>query len=214
MGMGEHGGAGPARSGIFEPFFTTKPPGQGTGLGLSLCRGIVEGHGGFIRVESRVGHGTVFAIDFPRGEPAGTVSEPAPGAAAAAPQRCTILVVDDEPDVGDLLAEVLRVDGHSVDVVASGTSALARVQHETYDVVFSDIKMPGLDGPALREVLELEHPGLARRMVFVTGDTMNPATREFIERTGIPSLSKPFTVEEVRRALRGLLARVGDPSAR
>jgi signal transduction histidine kinase/CheY-like chemotaxis protein len=186
---------------IFEPFFTTKPPGQGTGLGLSLCRGIVEGHGGLLRVGNRPGQGAVFAVELPRNVPA-TRPDSALVDAEASTQQCTVLVVDDEPDVGDLLADLLRMDGHQVDTVSSGKTALDRLRTQDYEVIFSDIRMPGLDGPALYAALEHDRPELARRVIFVTGDTMNPATAQLLARTGALVLSKPFALDEVRRVLR------------
>jgi two-component system NtrC family sensor kinase len=186
---------------IFEPFFTTKPPGQGTGLGLSLCRGIIEGHGGLIRVGSRPGQGAVFTLELPRNVPTGRADSVLADTDASLP-RCTILVVDDEPDVGELLADLLRMDGHQVDTVTGGAAALDRLREQDYDVIFSDIRMPRLDGPALYAAIEHDRPDLARRVIFVTGDTMNPATAELLARTGALVLSKPFALDEVQRVLR------------
>jgi signal transduction histidine kinase/CheY-like chemotaxis protein len=186
---------------IFEPFFTTKPPGQGTGLGLSLCRGIVEGHGGLIRVSSRPGQGAVFALELPRNMPVSRPDSVLVDADVTIPQR-TIFVVDDEPDVGDLLADLLRMDGHQVETATTGAAALERLRTRDFEVIFSDVRMPGVDGPALHAALELERPDLARRVIFVTGDTMNPATATLLARTGALVLSKPFALDEIRSVLR------------
>ena len=189
---------------IFEPFFTTKPPGEGTGLGLSLCRGIVEEHGGTLTVESRPGHGATF-----------TVALPATAVVAAAPldtaERTTpvspktILVVDDEPEIAATLVETLEHDGHKVDVAGDGVAALAQVQSVDYDLIFTDTKMPRMDGPAFYRELVRRRPAFARRVVFVTGDLMDRDKREWLESTGCLTLAKPFDVNDVRRAVQRLL---------
>ncbi len=164
------------RARIFEPFFTTKPVGQGTGLGLSLCRGIVESHGGSIEVESEVGKGTILTIMLPI-----TAPERAPEArvldpiASRLPKR--ILIVDDEPDVTDLLADILAGDGHQVDKAGNGAIALQKLMKTPYDVILSDLRMPELDGPGLHRVVQRRDAGLARRFVFISGDTRSRCRR-------------------------------------
>src|SRR6266403_3108095 len=104
------------RARVFDPFFTTKPEGEGTGLGLALARGIVEGHGGTIGVESPPGEGARFVIELPiETPPVSTNDEPEPFEAALPVPGKTILVVDDEPAVAALLAEALSRDGYKVD---------------------------------------------------------------------------------------------------
>lgn len=191
---------------IFEPFFTTKPLGQGTGLGLPLCQGIMESHGGLIRAESRPGHGAVFVVELPAGRP------PAVGTALDAPMDAppvkgqTILVVDDEQEVAAMLADFLALDGHRVDTVPNGRIALERLGAGAYDLIISDVRMPELDGPGLYREIRRRHPRLLSRFVFVTGDVLSPAVRELIERTRIPEISKPFDLAEIRQALRRVLA--------
>ncbi|PYM65878.1 MAG: hypothetical protein DMD79_03950 [Candidatus Rokuibacteriota bacterium] len=189
---------------LFEPFFTTKPPGQGTGLGLSLCRGIVEEHAGSITVESGVGQGARFRIELPVTAPEAEREEPAVARRAAVRGK-SILVVDDEADVAEVLAEILALDDHEVDVTLNGQVALDRILEKPYDLVFSDVRMPELDGPGLYQRLEELRHGLVRRFVFLTGDVLGPETRAFLERTGAPSVSKPFAASEIRRVLRRML---------
>jgi CheY-like chemotaxis protein len=189
---------------IFEPFFTTKPPGQGTGLGLSLCRGIIEGHGGVIRVEDTAGPGAVFVVELPIGVPVTRQAEARVAKAGTVVPTRSILVVDDDPDSAHLLVDLLREDGHHVDLATTGRSALARVRASSFDIIVSDVRMPELDGPGLYHQLALSRPGLEQRILFVTGDAINPATRDFLEATGVPSLQKPFTVDELRRAIEQL----------
>lgn len=190
---------------IFEPFFTTKPQGQGTGLGLSLCQGMIESHGGAIRVERRPGHGAVFVVELPVG--ALPAVEVAPPAAKGVPpvQGKVILVVDDEPEIAGVLAELLALDGHRVETAPNGLVALEKLRERPYDLVVSDLRMPELDGPGLWRELERQSPALLRRLIFVTGDVLSPETREFLDRTGAPTCHKPFALEEVRRVVQGIL---------
>jgi PAS domain S-box-containing protein len=188
------------RSRIFEPFFTTKPAGQGTGLGLSLCQGIVESHGGVIRVQSESGHGTTFRVELPMTRPHGEGDRHELATVPAISGK-TMLVVDDEPDVAGLLADILAVDGNSVDTADNGIAALDRLRERTYDVILSDVWMPQMDGPGLYREMERCHPDLVGRMVFLTGDTLGHDCRDFLTRTGARSVVKPFVAEDVRRAV-------------
>lgn len=191
---------------IFEPFFTTKPAGEGTGLGLSLCRGIIEEHGGTLTLESAPGQGATFVIELPLGEQATarTAVQATDALPPVRPKR--ILVVDDERDIADLLVEVIAAGGHQVDVAADGVEALEQIARHDYDLLLSDTKMPGLDGLGLYRELERRFPALSRRVVFLTGDVLDPAKREFLESTRAPFLMKPFEVSEVRRVVHRMLA--------
>lgn len=191
---------------LFEPFFTTKPPGQGTGLGLSLCHGIVHDHGGTITAANAPDGGAVFRIELP------VVSSPAAERppAAAEPLRVvgqSILVVDDEPEILEILSALLVVDGHRVAIASNGAIALRKLENETFDLIVSDIKMPELDGTDLyRHLQRAVHP-LASRFVFVTGDAIGEETRAFLRETGAVCLRKPFVFDEVRRVVSEALRR-------
>ena len=141
------------RSRIFDPFFTTKRAGSGTGIGLAVCRGIVEAHDGTIAIGTAPGGGASFVVTLPI---AGTLGagqpEEAPATVAAGlPGR--ILVVDDEEGIRAMLAEILIADGHVVEQAADGREALERLREAEYDLVISDLIMPRLDGPGLYEEL-------------------------------------------------------------
>ena len=190
---------------VFEPFFTTKPEGEGTGLGLALARGIVEGHGGTLSVESRPGEGARVLIELPVETPPVTNDESEPLEAALRVPGKSILVVDDEPAVAALLAEGLSRDGYKVDTAANGAVALEKLAAQTYDLIISDSGMPVLSGPELYREVERRDPHLARRFVFVTGDILNSRTRAFLARTGAPQLEKPFTLESLKLVVRRAL---------
>jgi len=195
------------RTRIFEPFFTTKAPGHGTGLGLALCRGIVEAHGGTIQMESRPGHGTVFRIELPLVTPPAAPPNGRTTASALSTEGKAILVVDDEPEeVAATLAEMLAEDGHQVETAPDGAIALRKLERRRYDLVLSDIRMPGLDGPGLYRALERRHPDLVRRFVFFTGDALSPETRQLVEETRTLAMSKPFDADAIRQVVRRALS--------
>jgi PAS domain S-box-containing protein len=193
------------RERIFEPFFTTKPPGIGTGLGLPICKGIIEGHGGSISVESQVGVGTVFRIKLPvEAVPVATLATPL--AEILRPvQDKAILIIDDEPGIVSALAYLLSRDGYHVDTASNGRLALEKLQRQVYDLILCDLRMPELDGPGLYRELEEHLPHLLRRIIFLTGDTLSSEARDFLEKVGVLRLNKPFRAAEVRRAVQQAL---------
>jgi nitrogen fixation negative regulator NifL len=184
---------------LFEPFFTTKPIGQGTGLGLPICRGIIEGHGGQLSVGGGTGRGATFRAVLPVGAPATTTPPSDDHGPVVTPRR--ILVVDDEREIAAVVSELLRRDGHDVTTAANGKEALAQLAKAPFDAVVSDIRMPHMDGPALWHAVKQQKPALADRFVFFTGDTLSATTAEFLARTAAPSLKKPFALRDVRLAL-------------
>lgn len=197
---------------IFEPFFTTKPPGEGTGLGLSLCRGIIEEHGGTIDVDSEPGRGTCFTIDVPIG--ARPIMPPGAEEAEALPAVTgkTMLVVDDEPDVAAVISEALERDGHHADVAPNGAVALEMLGRRAYDLILSDTKMPVMDGETFYTEIERRFPSFRQRIIFLTGDVLSHEKRDFLEHTGAPFLTKPCDLRDVRRLVRRVLAGQAGPS--
>jgi PAS domain S-box-containing protein len=187
------------RERIFEPFFTTKSPEIGTGLGLPICKGIIEAHGGTISVESQVGAGAMFRIELPaEAVPVSVLTTPMPEIPLPVKDRA-ILIVDDEPGIVNALAYLLRRDGYHVGTAGNGRLALAKLRERAYDLILCDLRMPELDGPGLYRELEEHLPHLLSRMIFLTGDTLSPEAREFLEKAGVARLNKPFRAAEVRR---------------
>jgi two-component system NtrC family sensor kinase len=186
---------------VFDPFFTTKPQGVGSGLGLSLCRTIVEGHGGTIQLHSQPEQGTTVHVMLPVGAPAPeAVPEPATPAPAGA-----ILLIDDEPGIAQGLRRLLQRSGHDVTLAANGHEGLAALSERAYDVVLCDMRMPDLDGPGFYRALERHHPHLRSRVIFLTGDVLSAEGQVFFAQSGRPRVIKPFKAAEVRRVIQQVL---------
>jgi CheY-like chemotaxis protein/anti-sigma regulatory factor (Ser/Thr protein kinase) len=185
------------RERIFDPFFTTKGP-QGTGLGLSMTYGILSRHGARITVESEEGRGSTFRITFARGAPAMTPpmavsDEPV----AVESLRC--LVVDDERAVATVLGDVLEASGHRVVVLTDGAEAIARVQREPFDVVFTDLAMPRVSGWDVAHAVKASAPGVPVFLVTGFGVELSAAERRA---HGVAEVfSKPLRIEDITRAV-------------
>jgi two-component system NtrC family sensor kinase len=187
---------------LFDPFFTTKEVGQGTGLGLSICYGILEEHRGRIFARNCLDGGAMFVVELPVVTAEKPVEQDLPvraaEARAGAPRTGNVLVVDDELTIIDILFQVLRADGHRVDTALSGNAALKKMEKERYDVIISDLKMPGMSGQDLYEEVRRRSPELASRIIFSTGDTVSEETRRFLESSGNMYVQKPFELDAMR----------------
>jgi len=192
---------------IFDPFFTTKEVGKGTGLGLTVAYAIVQEHGGRIRLESRPNVGASFYVELPI---SGGKLPPRPPTRVAlddvAVAGASILVVEDETKLASAVVDALRDAGYIVQHAADGEEALGKVQTDAFDLVICDLKMPRMDGMVFYRMLSAAAPGLARRVIFVTGDVAGTDAEKFLQESGCRWLAKPFRLGDLLRAVRDGLA--------
>ncbi|MDB5595720.1 MAG: multi-sensor hybrid histidine kinase [Hyphomicrobiales bacterium] len=200
-----HGIAPEACDRIFEPFFTTKGVGHGTGLGLSQVFGFAKQSGGEIMVESELGKGATFTLYLPRAEPSALSEEtPVQPEDAMDGDGTCVLVVEDNRDVGNFSTQTLEELGYSTRWVGNAEEALAQLAEnpKAYDVVFSDVVMPGMNGVELGQEIRRLHPGLP---VVLTSGYSHVLAREGTH--GFELLQKPYSVEALSRALRNAAPR-------
>jgi len=190
------------RSRIFDPFFTTKPAGEGTGLGLSLVYGIVAAHGGTIEVHQPPEGGTLFRLTFHVGDVSRTEPVREGPVAEEVARRGRILVVDDEDPVARLICEALAEDGHLTERANDGRQALDRLAGGEFDLIISDVKMPGMDGEQLGRELARRAPDLSGRLLLTTGDTLGDGPLDSRAPARHHVLQKPFDLDELRRVVR------------
>jgi hypothetical protein len=179
-----------------EPFFTTREVGEGTGLGLATVYGIATHAGGQIEIYSEPGHGTTVAVLLPATDAPITDSAAPPGDVASPTTTRTVLIVDDEPALGDVTAHIVAEAGYAVLVARNGADALSLAQpaDQSIDLLLTDVVMPGLPGQELADQMRTSRPGL--RVVFMSG-----FARPFLPGGGQSLrgrlLQKPFTDTEL-----------------
>jgi CheY-like chemotaxis protein len=190
---------------MYEPFFTTKDPGKGTGLGLATVYGIVKQSGGFIFSNSRPGAGTTFRMLLPRAD---TAMEPA-HTELPRPQVVTgsetLLLVEDERDVRELLREFLAAKGYDVMCAGTGNEGieLCRTRAVKPDMLVTDIVMPGMNGRALADRLRAVYPGL--KVLYMSGYTDDALVRDGPLPTGTHFLQKPFVLATLAKKVREII---------
>jgi len=191
---------------IFDPFFTTKEPGKGTGLGLSTALGIVESYGGFLQVESKVGHGTTFQVYLPA-----ILQEDPAESTLDKPQRAVegkgqlILVVDDEASIRDTMAKTLRRHGYEVITAADGANGLIQFfeHQDRIRLVLTDLLMPVMDGRALILALRQTRPRLP---IIVHSGIAEGTHIHDLRAQGVSAfLNKPYPTSELLRAVEAAL---------
>ncbi|MDX2091997.1 MAG: PAS domain S-box protein [Kofleriaceae bacterium] len=187
------------RARIFEPFFTTRPVGESMGLGLAVSKTIIDSFGGEISIDSVAGAGTTVTIALPIHE---SVPVPAPEEPADPIDegRHRVLVIDDEPMVRNILAKLLA-DTHAVTVAGSGADGIALLATMVFDVIICDVMMPGMNGREVHRRVAEAHPGMERRMVFISGGAFAPELEKFLESIPNPKLAKPFRLDDVLKVV-------------
>jgi signal transduction histidine kinase/AmiR/NasT family two-component response regulator len=214
---------------IFDPFFTTKPPGVGTGLGLAIVLGFVRQHGGSVVLMNSPHGGARFVVELPVAPAAGMEEDGKSAGLAAGELPPTeenvllesmpagkvprILVVEDEPTVANLIADVLGDQGMRVDVLLDSRQAVQQAERESYDLAVCDLKMPGMDGQMFYLTLLQRQNPLHQHVLFVTGDMVAPRTQEFLDRHHLAHVAKPFRMEELSGAVRAMLGKKKEMAA-
>ena len=196
---------------IFDPFFTTKSVGEGTGLGLSVCKSMVEAHGGKLVLEETPGGGATFRIALPvQVAQAGHVDDSS-SKSLAKTVRGRFLVIDDEVEIAAILADCLTPLGIESVLASDGKAALERLAETAFDAVFCDVSMPGMDGITFYNQLKVANPFLANRLVFISGDVLHREWDKLKAAGDRPIIEKPFDPQQVRDAALRLLQDEGGP---
>jgi two-component system NtrC family sensor kinase len=193
---------------IFDPFFTTKALDRGSGLGLSLCQGIVKQHHGDIQVESTVGQGTTFSVTLPRAPEDLPVAPHRPNPRPVPPKLpagLEILAVDDEEAITALVRATFQ--GQWVTRAHGGAEAIRHLGDRDFDLVLTDLRMPGVDGFQVLAWMGRERPDVLARTLVLTGETGSSLQDGELAGLGLPVLRKPFAPQDLLRACAPLAAR-------
>ncbi len=196
----------------FEPFFTTKPVGKGSGLGLSMVYGFIRQSNGHIKIYSEIGQGTAVKMYFPRSAPLSATAAPARLKAPPGGNE-RILVVEDEDAVRAIVGEQLRGLGYQVRLAADAEQALALLRAHQFDLVLTDVVMPGrLNGKGLADEVGRSWP--ATRIAFMSGYSESALLNDGRLDPGVVLLAKPHQKADLARIIRSALARQGGPGLR
>jgi CheY-like chemotaxis protein len=193
---------------VLEPFFTTKGMGEGSGLGLSMVFGFVKQSGGHMEIDSALGKGTTVSLYLPRAEP-GTPAAPAAkelGDSPSAPGAGeSILLVEDDADVREMIVTYLRRLGYRVVETSDGQEALGQLKAgQAFDMIVTDVVLPnGMRGPDIVDAAAEISPGL--KALYVSGYSQNALSPEGELMEGVHLLTKPFRMKELARKLRDIL---------
>jgi PAS domain S-box-containing protein len=200
-----HGMDKDTQSRIFEPFFTTKEKGKGTGLGLSTAYGIIKQSGGYIFARSEVGRGTTFSIYLPQVDDAAEPLGMERAAQSAAGGTETVLLVEDEESVRQLVRETLEAKGYKVLEAEHGEAALEMAAHHdgAIDMLITDVVMPGMSGRELAKQLCASDPEI--KVLFLSGYTEDTIVHQGVLEPGTAFLQKPFTLQILSRKVREIL---------
>jgi CheY-like chemotaxis protein len=192
---------------IFEPFFTTKEKGKGTGLGLATVYGIVKQSGGYIEAESNIGKGSVFTVYLPRVEEQKMDLIPETSQLKVGPGRETILLVEDEPAVRELIRDYLTQSGYAVLEAAGASEALRKFQdnQSQVELIVTDVVMPRMSGPALVARIKNLNPEI--QVLYISGYTDEMVLQQGLLRSQVDFLQKPFSEKTLLKKTREILDR-------
>lgn len=196
------------RTRVFEPFFTTKSNKGGTGVGLSLCLNIISAHGGQMLLEDTPGGGATFVLQLPIPKDRAATEQAGVEKEAILPSGLRLLLVDDEIEIAQTLADLLEPEGHQIDIAVNGSVALDKLRKNEYDIIVSDLRMPVLDGPGLYEALRQDMPRYLKRIIYVTGDTLSAHVQTFLAQYPVPLVEKPYRLNDVRQMIAHVLEEV------
>ncbi len=194
------------RARIFEPFFTTKRVGEGTGVGLALSHRVIGSHQGQMDIGDTPGGGALFTIRLPAAVE--NDADQLPAKSAYSISNLTILVVEDEPEVAETIIDLLRLDGARVVHAASAEAGLAHIDAgAVFDVILSDLRMPGLSGVGFWDEVCARSCDMAHRIGFITGDAMSKEAEAVRTNSDLPFLEKPVAHEDLRMLIQTLVER-------
>jgi len=192
------------RARVFEPYFTTKEVGEGTGIGLAFCHRIVHSHGGQLLLDNSHPEGCRFVVTLPLlsvGKAASSATE----TPSQTTRKYSALVVDDEAEVAEMIADILEKEGFDITVAHSGADAITCLHQARYDLVLSDLNMPDVDGRKLYETVRRDFPDLLKATAFISGDTVGAASQKFRHESRRPLLEKPVSPAELRQLVYAIL---------
>jgi len=168
-------------------------------LGTSVIACVARAHGGKVTVRSQENIGNAFLVELPMVDSAQAPVPPAPL------QGMRVLVVDDEEFLLECLVDAIQSWGCVPTACSQGAEAIEKLQAGTFDLIVSDIRMPGLSGIQLYEWIQANQPNMVDRILFTTGDSFDPETRRFLDQFQAPHLGKPFDLKKLKMALGDLL---------
>lgn len=195
---------------IFEPFFTTRE-GQGMGLGLSICEQIVQNHEGRLWAENNDAGGATFFLELPAAGQGRLEETPSSGhiSVTQTPRgpvpKLHILIVDDEPAVARSAGRFLQQAGFEVTTTTEAQHALILLERNRIDLIISDLNMPRMNGQQFWRAVREQHPRLASRIIFSSGDSSGQRLQAFLLKSGCAWIEKPFRPEELLRLIREAL---------
>jgi CheY-like chemotaxis protein len=180
---------------IFDPFFTTRRIGEGTGLGLSVCLGIIEEHNGRIYAQSQQDNGATFIVELPitiETKPTEIPSAASKEVRQVRTRKSDILVIDDETSVLQFVERLLTDKGHHVDVVDNAKDAIEFFNSKSYDLILMDVLMPDMSGIELYKKFQQMDKSAGSRVLFMTGDVLGTTNKAVISQIRAHCIEKPF----------------------